>query len=121
MIRDQPRSPQSRSSAASDVYKRQEYPYDSYYLANPYLKGLKDGKYSMSTIDDKASRILRLIFRTVMNRNKPWGTFGSEEHFEIARTIAEEGIVLLKNSPVTKKSSALLPICLLYTSPSPRD
>lgn len=87
-----------------------EYTYDSYYLANPYLKGLKDGKYSMNTIDDKASRILRLIFRTVMNRNKPWGTFGSEEHFEIARTIAEEGIVLLKNSPVTKKSSALLPI-----------
>lgn len=87
-----------------------KYAYDSYYLADSYLKGLKDGTYSMSSINDKASRILRLIFRTVMNRDKPWGTFTSEEHFNIARTIAEEGVVLLKNTPVTKKTPALLPI-----------
>jgi len=87
-----------------------KYTYDNYYLANAYLKGLKDGTYPISTIDDKARRILRLIFRTAMNENKPWGSFASEEHFDVARTIAEEGIVLLKNSPVTKKTSALLPI-----------
>ena len=87
-----------------------KYAYDAYYLADSYLKGLRAGTYPMSTIDDKASRILRLIFRTAMNRNKPWGTFTSEEHFDVGRTIAEEGIVLLKNTPVTKRNPALLPI-----------
>ncbi|NDV82556.1 glycosyl hydrolase [Bacteroides sp. 51] len=87
-----------------------EFTYDDYYLGNSYLKGLKDGTYPMSTIDDKASRILRMIFRTVMNRDRPWGTFTTEEHFDVARTIAEEGIVLLKNSPVAKKEPALLPL-----------
>lgn len=87
-----------------------KYTYDNYYLANAYLKGLKDDTYPMSTIDDKASRILRLIFRTTMTPNRPWGSLATEEHFDAARTIAEEGIVLLKNNPVTKKTSALLPI-----------
>jgi len=87
-----------------------KYTYDYYYLANVYLKGLKDGTYPISTLDDKVSRILRLIFRTVMDRNRPWGSFASEDHFDAARTIAEEGIVLLKNTSVTKKTSPLLPI-----------
>lgn len=84
--------------------------YNHYFLADAYLKGLKDGTYPMSTIDDKASRILRLIFRTAMDRNKPWGSFDSEEHYDAARTIAEEGIVLLKNDARNKKEAALLPI-----------
>ena len=32
-----------------------------------------------------------------MNRNRPFGSMGSPEHFDAARTIAEEGIVLLQN------------------------
>ena len=83
--------------------------YDSYYLASAYLKGLKGGTYPMSTIDDKASRILRLIFRTAMNSDRPWGSFTSEEHYNVARTIAEEGIVLLKNG-VDKKKNLMLPL-----------
>ncbi len=90
--------------------RESEFTYDDYYLAAPYLKGLKEGKYPISTIDDKASRILRLIFRTAMNRHKPWGSFASEEHFEVARKISEEGIVLLKNSSVSDKKPALLPL-----------
>lgn len=87
-----------------------KYAYEYYYLANPYLEGLKDGTYPLSTIEDKASRVLRLIFRTAMNANKPWGSFASEEHFDMARTIGEEGIVLLKNSPMTKETFPLLPL-----------
>jgi beta-glucosidase len=33
-----------------------------------------------------------------MNRNRPFGSFASEEHANISRKIAEEGIVLLKNT-----------------------
>lgn len=86
------------------------FTYDDYYLAHPYLKMLKEGKVPMSTIDDKASRILRLIFRTAMNREKPYGSVATEEHYEAAREIGNEGIVLLKNAPVVKKGAPLLPI-----------
>ena len=86
------------------------FTYNDYYLANPYLRMLKDGKVPMSTIDDKASRILRLIFRTAMNRQKPYGSVATEEHYAAAREIGNEGIVLLKNAPVMKKGAPLLPI-----------
>ena len=86
------------------------FTYNDYYLANPYLQMLKDGKVPMSTIDDKASRILRLIFRTAMNRQKPYGSVATEEYYAAAREIGNEGIVLLKNAPVVKKGAPLLPI-----------
>ena len=71
--------------------------YDSYYMAFPYLKMIKEGKVGTKELDDKVRRVLRLIYRTEMNRNRPWGSMNSEEHYAAARRIAEEGIVLLKN------------------------
>lgn len=76
-------------------------PYSCYYLANPYLQGLKSGKYSVNVLDDKVRRLLRLFFRTTMNTNRPYGKFVSPEHSEAARKIAEQGIVLLKNEKQT--------------------
>lgn len=84
--------------------------YNDYYLADPYLKMLKEGKVPMSTIDDKASRILRLIFRTAMNTRKPFGSVATEAHYAAAREIGNEGIVLLKNAPAEKKGVPLLPV-----------
>lgn len=72
--------------------------YDNYYLANPYLKMLADGTASTATLDDKVRRVLRLAFRTTMDRRRPYGSLCSPEHIEAARRIGEEGIVLLKNS-----------------------
>jgi len=86
------------------------FTYDDYYLAHPYLQMLREGKVPVSTVDDKASRILRLIFRTAMNRQKPYGSLTTEEHYTAAREIGNEGIVLLKNTPAVKKGSPLLPI-----------
>lgn len=86
------------------------FTYDEYYLANPYLKMLKAGEVPLSTVDDKASRILRLIFRTVMNREKPYGALTNDEHYAAAREIGNEGIVLLKNDPISKKAAPLLPV-----------
>lgn len=73
------------------------FPFSSYYLANPFLNGIKSGKYDMAKLDDKARRILRLIFRTTMSANRPFGKFVSPEHSAAARKIAQEAIVLLKN------------------------
>ena len=71
--------------------------YENYYLATPYLKGIKSGKYSTRELDDKVRRVLRLFFRTTMNRQRPHGFLCSESHYEAARKIADEGIVLLQN------------------------
>lgn len=87
-----------------------DFTYNEYYLADAYLKMLKSGEVPMNTIDDKASRILRLIFRTAMNNKKPYGCLTSQEHYDAAQEIGNEGIVLLKNNPVNKKDAPLLPI-----------
>ncbi len=71
--------------------------YDNYYLANPYLNLIREGKVGTTELDDKVRRILRLIFRTVINPDRPWGSMLSPEHYEAARRIGEEGIVLLQN------------------------
>ena len=71
--------------------------YDNYWLANPYLNGIKEGKFSEEELNDKVRRVLRLTFRTTMNRNRPWGSMVSDEHKAACRQIGGEGIVLLKN------------------------
>ncbi len=74
-----------------------KFAYNNYYLADPYIKALKEGTVSMATLDKKARNILRLMFRTSMAKNRPRGCKGSQEHFDVALKVAEEGIVLLKN------------------------
>lgn len=71
--------------------------YDNYYLAIPYLNAIREGKYTTKELDDKARRVLRLIFRTAMATNKPIGFMCSEAHYEAARQIGSAGIVLLSN------------------------
>ncbi|MCH5224590.1 MAG: glycoside hydrolase family 3 C-terminal domain-containing protein [Muribaculaceae bacterium] len=75
--------------------------YDNYFLAQPYLEGIQNGTYSEDELNDKVRRVLRLTFRTAMNRNKPWGSMGSDEHIAAARQIGGEGVVLLKNENQT--------------------
>lgn len=85
--------------------------YDSYMLADPYLERLRDGRASLKTLDDKAGRVLKLIFRTAMNRKKPFGSINSPEHLAAARQIGADGIVLLKNDAAAD-GSKVLPVVL---------
>ena len=77
--------------------KESEFGYEQYHLANPFEQLIKEGKVPMSVLDEKASRVLRTIFRTAMNPDKVIGNQCSEEHYEVCRQVGEEGIVLLKN------------------------
>ena len=97
-------------SYTNGLTSESEFGYNNYYLADPYLEMLKSGEVPMSTVDDKASRILRLIFRTAMNPDRPWGSQATPEHAAVARSVGEEGIVLLRNQPAVKKGNPLLPI-----------
>ena len=76
--------------AASDGYR-------NYHMADPYLKGLREGRYTTKELDDKVRRILRLIFRTSMRPEPNYGRFVCPEHYQAAREISAAGVVLLKN------------------------
>ncbi len=71
--------------------------YDNYYLADPYLKGISDGTYTMKELNDKVRRVLRLFFRTTMAPDRGHGFLCSEAHYATARNVGDEGIVLLQN------------------------
>ena len=80
--------------------------YDNYHLALPYLRLIREGKVGTDELNDKARRVLRLMFRTTLNPHRPLGSMLSEAHYYAARRIAEEGIVLLQDK------GGLLPIDL---------
>ena len=71
--------------------------YNLYHMADPYLKGIREGKYTTKELDDKVRRILRLIFRTSMRPGHNYGRFVCPEHYQAARDISAAGVVLLKN------------------------
>ena len=99
--------------------------YDSYFLADAYKQGIREGKYTMKELDDKVRRLLRLYYRTTMKRDKPFGFLCSDSHYQAALEIAQQGIVLLKNDAVKgnhkaqsskfKVQSPLLPIDVTKT------
>ena len=97
--------PRGNFKNAADVYSH-------YYMADPLERLVEEGRIPMSTIDEKARRVLRTIFRTSMNQQKVIGNQCSEAHYEACRSIGEEGIVLLKNSslPTLSKGEGLLPL-----------
>ena len=89
--------------------------YDMYFLADPYLEGIKSGKYGEAELNDKVTRVLRMIYRTQEGRKVTDGSMCSEAHYKAARKIGAEGIVLLKNGQTDSKGavqdgSAVLPI-----------
>lgn len=90
--------------------------YDNYYLAQPYKKLIAEGKYTTKELDEKVRRVLRLFYRTTMNRHKPYGFLCSESHYAAALQVAQEGIVLLKNVKMKAcKNERMLPLNLLTT------
>ncbi len=71
--------------------------YDQYFLSKRYQKAIVEGRYTTKELDEKVRRVLRLFFRTTMNKQRPYGFLCSESHYEVAQKVAAEGIVLLKN------------------------
>lgn len=78
--------------------KEAEFTYDDYYLARPFERLVNEGRIPMRVLDDKVARVLRTVFRTSMNPSKAFGSQCSEAHYDVCRSIGEEGIVLLRNS-----------------------
>lgn len=80
-------------------------PFDQYFLAAPYLAGIQSGEFDPATLNDKVSRVLRVMFRIGMfDSNRNSGSINRPTHQQNALKIAHEAMVLLKNDP------ALLPL-----------
>lgn len=71
--------------------------YDEYYLAKDYLAGLKNGTFPLAGLDEKVRRNLRVMFATGLFDGRRPGSFNTPAHQDVARRVAEEGMVLLKN------------------------
>ena len=81
-----------------DLEMGTEQKYDDYYLAQPYLNLLKSGELPLAGLDEKVRRNLRVMFAThVFDAGRKTGSLNTATHQAVARQVAEEGIVLLKN------------------------
>ncbi|MGA2853261.1 MAG: glycoside hydrolase family 3 C-terminal domain-containing protein [Verrucomicrobiota bacterium] len=71
--------------------------YKRFFLAQPFLDGIRAGNYPVSLLDDKVRRSLRVMIATGVFDPRPPGSINTPEHQAVARRIAEESMVLLKN------------------------
>ncbi|MFX1258178.1 MAG: beta-glucosidase [Promethearchaeota archaeon] len=77
-----------------------EMPYSFRYRENNLNTDLSEGKFTDKTLNENIRRILRVMFLTGIfddPNTLPPGSRNTPEHQAVAREIAEEGIVLLKN------------------------
>ena len=81
-------------------------PYDGYFLARPFLQGVRDGTYPVSVLDDKVRRNLRMLYASGALDVRGPGALNTQAHRDVARRVAEKSMVLLKNE------GGLLPIDL---------
>jgi beta-glucosidase len=72
-------------------------PFDEFYLARPFLEGVRAGEFPVSVLDDKVRRNLRVMFATGAFDGRAPGSINTKEHQATARRVAEESFVLLKN------------------------
>jgi beta-glucosidase len=72
--------------------------YEDYYLARPYRDGLRRGEFPLATLDDKVRRNLRVMIATHLLDGRAPGSLNTQAHQDVARHVAEEAMVLLKNS-----------------------
>jgi beta-glucosidase len=71
--------------------------YDRFFLADSALMMVKEGKIPVVVIDDKVKRILRVMFLSSTFTKSSPGEYGSAAHIAVAKKVAQESIVLLKN------------------------
>ena len=95
------RSTQKSALAGLDV--SMPYQADSLF-GQPLQKAVQDGEVPVSVIDDKVRRVLRTMARVGLLEGispKQGGLIDTPEHYALARRVAEESLVLLKNNHAT--------------------
>ena len=98
-----------------DIEMGSRQAYNKYYLAKPFLKGLKSGKFPVSALDEMVRRHLYVMFKLNLIQDPsappaakaaPSDLLSTKEHQETARKVAEESFVLLKNQDLLPLNAA---------------
>ncbi|MGD8793987.1 MAG: glycoside hydrolase family 3 C-terminal domain-containing protein, partial [Anaerolineae bacterium] len=71
------------------------------------VEAVRAGELAEATLDESVRRILRIVFKA--RQTPKGGTFDAGAHHALARKIAADGMVLLKNDPVLEQGR-LLPL-----------
>ncbi|RLL90101.1 glycosyl hydrolase family 3, partial [Petrotoga sp. HKA.pet.4.5] len=86
---------------------------------NKIIQAVKNGQLEEKVLDETVERLLKIIFKAIDNR-KQNATYDKEAHHQLARKIARESMVLLKNEddilPI-KKEGTIAIIGEFATSP----
>ncbi|MDA3862191.1 MAG: glycoside hydrolase family 3 C-terminal domain-containing protein [Melioribacteraceae bacterium] len=86
------------ANAGLDIEMGTEKDYDDYYFADALKEAVENGDLAIETINAKVRRILTVMHQTkVFDSSRSKGEFISERNFEVAKEVAEEAVVLLKN------------------------
>jgi beta-glucosidase len=73
--------------------------YGKFFMGDTVITLVKNGIVPEYLIDDKVRRILYAMMKTnVLDKKRKPGAYNTKEHQDVARKVAEEGIVLLKNN-----------------------
>ncbi|MFX1279327.1 MAG: beta-glucosidase [Promethearchaeota archaeon] len=78
-----------------------EMPAPMKYSVTKMSKAYKEGKFTLEAVNENVKRLLRVMFLVGLfdaENTLPKGSRNTPEHQNLAREIAEEGIVLLKNT-----------------------
>lgn len=106
------------AEAELDIEMAVTYNFDEYYLANPLIAAVKNGKIKEELINKKVKNILRLMYRLKMlgeeKVTRKAGAYNTLAHHNSVLNIARESIVLLKNEenrlPLKKDNSKKIAI-----------
>jgi beta-glucosidase len=82
----------------TDLHMLPKPDYSKFYLGDTVVQLVNAGRFPVYMIDDKVRRILYVMYKTKMlDGQRKKGDYNTRHHQQTARTVAEEGIVLLKN------------------------
>ncbi|MCX7845227.1 MAG: glycoside hydrolase family 3 C-terminal domain-containing protein [Dictyoglomaceae bacterium] len=88
-----------------------QMPYDGGQGDKKILEAVKSGKLSEEVLDKAVERILKIVFKAIENK-KVNATYDKEAHHKLAREVARECFVLLKNEdnilPLKKEGTIAL-------------
>lgn len=89
----------SAASGGLDIEMHIHTKFNTHFLADPYLTGIKSGELPESDLDEKVENIIRLMFRLKMfDKGRSKGAYNAEKTRRDAVEIARESVVLLKNT-----------------------
>jgi len=91
----------------TDLTMMPDADYNKFFLADSALAMIKRGEVDEKYVNDKVRRILRVMYKTKMFSGRTQGERNTKEHQQVARKVAEEGMVLLQNNEFLPLSTKL--------------